>query len=89
MNPLPPDFLTDVKMSAIYPNIKLPSKSAVQFSYVIHKIVVFESLTLFVSLHDAYGFTVDTRVLIMDGQDYLDWTEDTYIAKWIKKKLLE
>ena len=89
MNPLPPDFLTDAKMTAIYPNIKMPSKSAVQFSYEIHKIVAFQSLTLFVSLHDAYGFTVDTRVLIMDGQDYLDWTEYAYIAKWIKKKLLE
>jgi hypothetical protein len=74
----------------IYPNIKIPSKTAVAFTYTIDKLVLFESLRIFVCLHDDRGFTVDTRVLTMDGQDYLDWSnDDTYVLKWIKKKLTE
>jgi len=74
----------------IYPNIKMPSKTAVAFTFTIDKLVLFESLRIFVSLHDDRGFTIDTRVLTMEGQDYLDWgNDDKYVINWIKKKLTE
>jgi hypothetical protein len=74
----------------IYPNIKMPSKTAIAFTYTIDKLVLFESLRIFVSLHDDKDFVVDTRVLTMDGVDYTNWgNDDKYVINWIKKKLTE
>ena len=78
-----------INPNPIYPNIKMPSKTAVAFTYTIDKLVLFESLRIFVSLLDDRGCTVDTRVLTMKDQDYLDWQDDAFVLRWIKKKLTE
>lgn len=71
----------------IYPNIKLPQKTIVAFDYTIGELKLFEYLKLYVYLKDELGQTVDTRVLTMEGKDYDEWIEDSYVVKWIKTQL--
>jgi len=76
--------------NTLYPNLKMPQKVAIGFDYRIDKLVLFESLRIFVSLQNDRGETIDTRVLVMDGDDYRGWSnDDTYVVSWIKKQLLK
>lgn len=76
--------------NTLYPNIKLVPKVAVGFDYRIDRIILFDSLRIFVALQDDRGQTIDTRVLLMDGEDYKAWgTDDSYVVGWIKKQLLK
>jgi hypothetical protein len=76
--------------NTLYPNIKLVPKVAVGFDYRIDRIILFDSLRIFVALQDDRGQTIDTRVLLMDGEDYKAWgTDDAYVVSWIKKQLLK
>ena len=76
--------------NTLYPNIKLVPKVAVGFDYRIDRIILFDSLRIFVALQDDRGQTIDTRVLLMDGEDYKAWgSDDSYVVSWIKKQLLK
>jgi hypothetical protein len=79
-----------VPSNTLYPNIKLAPKVAIGFDYLIDRIILFDSLRIFVTLQDDRGQTIDTRVLVMDGEDYKAWgTDDAYVVSWIKKQLLK
>jgi len=52
----------------------------VAFSTRILSLDLFNSVTLVVSYLDAQGILKDTKIITLEGQDYLDWSNnDEYI----------
>jgi hypothetical protein len=48
------------------------------------------SATISVLLFSDMGVAIDTRVYILEGQDYANWgSDDTYIQNYVQQKLAE
>lgn len=42
---------------------------------------------IFISLQTENGLTVDTMRLTMEGEDYQQWTQDSYLISWIETQI--
>jgi protease II len=52
--------------------------------------VLFESITLSVSLIDTTDTTIEVKIYTLTGEEYEAWgNDDTYIVNWVKSKLQE
>jgi hypothetical protein len=71
----------------VFPNIK-KSVTVCKAIITVQSIVLFESITLSVSLIDTNDTTVEVRVYTISGNDYAGWgVDDSYIVNWVKAKL--
>lgn len=72
----------------LYPQVKMPQKIAVSFDYIVSTLKLFTSLEIYVYLKDDLNQVIDTRVLLLQGEDYLNWSnDDNYVVRWIKANL--
>ena len=72
----------------IYPPIKLPPQSSSKIQIIIRDIKIFEYVRLIVNLLDIDDKIIDTRLYLLQGDDYNNWgTDDNYLVNWVKTKL--
>jgi hypothetical protein len=50
-------------------------------------IVLNTSARVGVRLYDENSNFIESVVMIMEGQDYQNWTEDSYLVAWVNQEL--
>ena len=72
----------------IYPPIKR-TKTANKIRIIVNELRLFEFVRITVLLYDdSTDELIETQVMTLEGQDYLNWSsDDKYIVDWVKKKL--
>ena len=72
----------------IYPPIKR-TKTANKIRIIVNELRLFEFVRVTVLLYDdSTDELIETQVMTLEGQDYLNWSsDDKYIVDWVKKKL--
>ena len=73
----------------VFPNIKR-TKTICRAVITVLSMVLFESITLSVSLIDVTDTTLEVKVYTITGEEYESWgNDDQYIVNWVKSKLQE
>ena len=73
----------------IYPPIK-KSISMNSISISIYELKIFESCRVACTLYDMDNVPQESRLFIIEGDDYKNWSnDDNYIVNYCKKKLSE
>jgi hypothetical protein len=72
----------------IYPPYK-KTKTANKIRVLVKELKLFEYVSLVVLLYDdSTDELIETKVMTIQGQDYLNWgSDDKYILEYIKSKL--
>jgi hypothetical protein len=65
------------------------NRTSIRFSISVASIVLNEFAYIQVKLFDNEDDIVDTRILVIDGEDYQLWTNDQYLIDWTRKKLTQ
>ena len=74
--------------SLIYPPIKLKPLSASKIRVSILDMKIFEYVRVSVHLLDIDDSIIDSKIYILEGDDYKGWgTDDNYLINWVKKQL--
>ena len=77
-------------MTSIYriqPIEKTIIYNLVSISIYIQQLELNTKAVLTVYLYDETNVCRDTQILIMEGQDYQNWTSDEYVFDWVCQKL--
>ena len=71
----------------IYPPLK-KYVSLNSISITIYEIILFQSVKVCCTLYDTDNIPQDTKLFILEGDDYKAWSnDDTYIVNYCKKQL--
>lgn len=77
----------DYKTYTLYPPIKMTT-SLNSFSVNIYELKLFEYVKLACVLYNTDGSPMDTRLFVLEGEEYNKWSsDDQYIISYIKAKL--
>lgn len=65
---------------------------ATKFQVYVYDYILFESIRLSVKLCDDSGQVVDTKLFLLENDDYNNWEtiskgSDQYIIDWVKRQL--
>jgi hypothetical protein len=56
------------------------------FDVYINNIVLDSCATLTITFYDESNIARRQEVATLDGEDYMNWTTDTYLVNWVCKK---
>ena len=74
-------------LNVLYPPIK-KVQTMNQFNINVLELKLFESVKLSVLLFDSDNIILDSRVYIIEINDYLQWNnDDKYILDWVRNRL--
>ncbi len=77
----------DSKTYNLYPPIKITT-SLNSFSVNVFELKLFEYVKLACVLYNIDGVPMDTRIFVLEGEEYTKWSsDDQYIISYIKAKL--
>ena len=64
-------------------------KTGVRFSINVQQIVLNEFAYIQARIYDDNDDAIDSKLFVLDGQAYQDWTNDNYLIEWTRQKLAE
>ena len=77
-----------IEMNPVLPPIeKVKTTIWSKFEIDILSIVLNTSARLGVRLYDENSNFIESIVMVIQGQDYQNWTEDSYLVAWVNQQL--
>lgn len=62
-------------------------KTGVRFSLTVTEITLNEFAYISVLIYDEEGSAIDSKTLVIEGTEYLGWTDDNQLIDWVRKQL--
>ena len=73
----------------IYPNINI-TKKVISAKLIVYDYILFTSAIIKCILIDQTDSIIETRMFVLEGEDFRNWgTDDKYLINWVKKKLYD
>jgi hypothetical protein len=77
----------DITMFNVYPNFSI-TKRIVKAKIGVMEYIPFTSAKISVLLYDENYCVVDSRIYLLENQDFGSWgTDDKFLINWVKTKL--
>lgn len=80
-------YMENILLS-IDPIIQTTVQTLIKINIEIVSVDLFKSCSIRVGLYNDKGFLVMNKLIVMDGDDYKNWSnDDNYIIEFVKKKI--
>lgn len=73
---------------SIEPITKTDVQTIIKFDISVVSVALFQSCKIRVGLYNDKGNLVLNKIISMEGDDYLNWSnDDNYLIDWVKNKI--